>query len=308
VNKSEQLNPCGSVRTGLLLLLLLIPLFSVAQTKVTPTPNCAINFALSGSSLATPAIDNRQAQCAYWSMGYVVNGFSAITIALQSSPDSAGAPSGVWSTYSGTAVVGSISSSTTPSAYVSISPTSTFNPWVRVALTATTGSGTVTGSAVGWTSDPGAASGGGSSTVTCASPGCVVVGPDGAGSAPTQSPVTIAGVDGDGNVFRPVSCTKSAVVSSSATSSVLIAGVALKKIRICRFSVTPASAINITLTQGTGTVCGTGTAGLSGEFQLVTALDLYDAWTPLIANTGQDVCMLLSSGVSTTGTVIYALY
>lgn len=288
----------------------LIGVFSLSafgQSKVITTPNCTINFTLTSSGARSTTLDNRSQQCAYWSMGYVVNGFSAITIVLQSAPDSAGAP-GSWTTYSGTAAIGAISSSTTPSAYLQVTPTVAFNPWVSVTLSSATGSGSVVGSAVGWVSDPGGSGGGGGGVTSDVNIAEVAgAAPAAIGSAPAGNPLFVAGVDGNGNLYAPQTCTLSAVISTSATTTLLVTGASSKKVRICNLQLTPASAVDVQLVQGTGATCGTGTSNLSGLLSSVTALDTFNPAAPLIGASGNSVCLSLSSGVASGGTVIYSL-
>jgi len=57
---------------------------------------------------------------------------------------------------------------------------------------------------------------------------------------------------------------KSFVSVNQTGNAQLVAGTASKKIYICSIHVVVASATNVALVEGTGTVCGTGTAGVSG--------------------------------------------
>jgi hypothetical protein len=58
--------------------------------------------------------------------------------------------------------------------------------------------------------------------------------------------------------------TKLFVSINQTASSQLVTGTASKKIYICSIHVVVAAATDVALVEGTGTVCGTGTAGVSG--------------------------------------------
>ena len=84
---------------------------------------------------AAATIDNRSRVCTYWSFVYSSTGFSALSIALQSSTDSVN-----FSTFAGTTISGSNpSTATTANTYVA----SGYYPFLRVNLTTTTGTGSV---------------------------------------------------------------------------------------------------------------------------------------------------------------------
>ena len=72
----------------------------------------------------------------------------------------------------------------------------------------------------------------------------------------------------DGNDFLVVDpCkgqTKSFVSISQTANAQLVAGTASKKIYICSIHVVAAAAANVAVVEGTGSVCGTGTSGVSG--------------------------------------------
>jgi hypothetical protein len=140
-----------------ILLFLCFAAFAFAQpaTVTLPQPDCQIVINLSTVGQTTPTAPNAgynniTGGCDTWAMSIAVSGFSSATVALQSAPNVAGVP-GTWVTFNGTPF------SPSPS---NVNPITTagqsfvweygYNPWVRVALTAATGTGVVNGLAFGW--------------------------------------------------------------------------------------------------------------------------------------------------------------
>ncbi len=289
---------------------ILFCLFSVigrgqTTTRAIQSPDCIIPFQYTAVHSST-ALDNRQIGCVNWSIVYSSTGFSAITLALQSAPDSSGVP-GSWVTYlNQTVSVGINPNTATTKAQTTLTG---FNPFVRMSLTAKTGVGTVTGVALGWRDTAASIGGGGSGGGGCDAP-CVVIGPDAIGGAPTEPPVFVSARDGSGNIIPLQACTNSVAYDTSSSGLTQLVGLtSTQLIRICHWSGTPASAIDVKLVRGTGSNCGTGTADLSGLTQqtLAFAFD-FGPDSPLIAAASNAVCISLSGAVRTTGTVTYAKY
>ena len=144
------------------LFLLFFPFLSWGQTQ----PDCSIFFSFTAAGRTQPSggFDNRQAGCTTWTISYSISGFSSITIALQGAPNNAGAP-GSWATYPNqTLITGSNPNTITSGAdFLRLYG---YNPWVRIDLTAATGSGVVTGSAFGYRS-PAASNSGGTASIAC---------------------------------------------------------------------------------------------------------------------------------------------
>lgn len=121
---------------------------------------------ISGANPA-PAINNKDNACTGWVFTYDSEGFSAISLNLQSAPNVINAPNvisqGTWSTYSGTAVLGSLPmTGTSNGTYIGY----TYYPWIRVNLTSATGTGSINVKLQGWKSPAYVASlGSGSGTV-----------------------------------------------------------------------------------------------------------------------------------------------
>lgn len=92
---------------------------------------------------ATVAINNKLNACAGWQLSYNAEGFSALSITLQSAPNSvttSGTTPGAWSTYSGTNVSGTLAmTNTAQGLYIGYA----YFPYIRVNLTSATGTGSV---------------------------------------------------------------------------------------------------------------------------------------------------------------------
>lgn len=141
------------------LLLLFCVAAAIAQpAQVTlPQPDCTIivnNFTtLNQTAPLSPnaGFNNMQGGCNTWAMSISVSGFSSVTVALQSAPNNAGV-AGTWVTFAGQKIFSSSPNNVNPI----ITGTQQFvwltgyNPWVRVALTAVSGTGVVNGTAYGW--------------------------------------------------------------------------------------------------------------------------------------------------------------
>ena len=107
---------------------------------------------ISGANPAI-AINNKDNACAGWQLSYDSEGFSAISLNLQSAPNVVNAPNvisqGAWSTFSGTAVTGSLPlTNISQGLYIGYA----YFPWIRVNLTSLTGTGSINVKLQGWKS------------------------------------------------------------------------------------------------------------------------------------------------------------
>lgn len=140
-------------------------LFILASFFITPIfggPDCEYTFLFSNRSGFTPdgkttfspgvtvPINNQSTGCNAWSFSYSGEGFSALSIQLESAPASAApATPGTFVAFAGTTVTGSNPSTVITS---SIYTATGYYPWLRVNLSSTTGTGTVTVHLQGWKS------------------------------------------------------------------------------------------------------------------------------------------------------------
>lgn len=105
-------------------------------------------------------------------------------------------------------------------------------------------------------------------------------------------------------------------ISTNATGTVLVSGTASNYTFICGYTLVADAAVDVSLTSGTGSTCGTGTTALLGSTTAANGLALAanggitnastgtrHNWTEA---TGDDLCLLLSSAVRVTGTILWA--
>jgi hypothetical protein len=110
--------------------------------------------------------------------------------------------------------------------------------------------------------------------------------------------------------------TRSVAVINLTASGQLVTGLANKTIYVCylQFSLS-ATADNVALVEGTGSTCGTGTAGMAGGATAATGWNLLangsvtsgslQAWAFTTATAGDNVCLLASSAAQISGVMIY---
>lgn len=126
----------------------------LAQTPVSPTPNCVISatFTAAGRS---PAYNNLVpvgaigTGCTTWTLTYASTGFSVVSIELDEAPDSSGAP-GTWTVFPST-LSGVLPLTATTFGQVTAFK---FYPWVSINVNTATGTGTITATAYGWRPGP----------------------------------------------------------------------------------------------------------------------------------------------------------
>lgn len=297
-----------------------------AQVSTTQIqPDCTIPFVLTAAAQVTANYNNLSrgagGPCISWTISYSSTGFSAISLLVQDAPDSSGAP-GSWVSFGGTISAGVNPNTTTTSNTTQLYG---YYPWMRVTLTSATGTGTVTGLLYGCklTGCAGGGSGGGggassnvniaqvagTATVTAKAGTLAVGGPDAHGAAPTANPVRIAGRDGNGNVFGQIFGTLNAIFSTSSSGNTqVIAASVGKTIYVLKWDATPATPINIQLTQGTGVNCATSNTALTAAYASVAAIAMDQGLAPLVATSGNAVCINLGSAVATTGSIQYAQF
>jgi hypothetical protein len=254
----------------LLALLVVMPL--AAQYNIYRVPDCSIFFSLSTAG-ASVSYDNRTKGCTTWTVAYNSYGFSALSLVLQSAPNtSSGA--GTFVTFAGTVMSGSNPSTDTARGQVEASG---YYPYVRMNLASATGTGLVTGTLYGFK---------------------------------TQAVLSGSVYTGIG-YETPFVCTNSAAISLSASGNTqIIALSGSTAIRVCHISLAMASTVDLKLVRGTGTNCGTGSADMTGVYKSVgsLALDFPAASGGLRVTAGNALCVNLGSAVTGGGLVVYAQY
>lgn len=149
------------MRTLLLFLTLAIGLGSQASaqtsSKTNVVPDCGPFFiTFTGATRATP-VNNIASVCSLWTLAYTANGFSALSIELDSAPDNNGTP-GSWVPFAGTTITGSNPSTNIQQNQATFTG---FYPWVSVNVTSVTGSGTIKAVAYGYKNSAASTGGGG---------------------------------------------------------------------------------------------------------------------------------------------------
>jgi hypothetical protein len=132
-----------------------------------------------------------------------------------------------------------------------------------------------------------------------------------------QQPVNQSQVGGSPVVADPCSQqTRSVYVVNLTAGAQIITGTSAKQTYICfiQFSLS-ATGDNIALVEGTGSTCGTSTAGMAGGATAATGWNLLangsvtagtmTAWAFKTATTADNVCLLASSGAQISGIVQY---
>lgn len=173
---------------------------ALGQNRQIIQPDCVIDFVFTAAGQTaggSGTCGNNVAGVYEWRITYKSTGFSALSLVVQSAPDSSGSP-GTWVTFVGS-VVGVNPNTATDQATTDLAG---FNPWVRVMLTSKTGTGTITGELYGCR-QPGCSISGAAVMAVIPTP-VPVDGPTAAGSPPTTPPVLVAGQDGAPGVIRTI--------------------------------------------------------------------------------------------------------
>jgi len=287
------------------LLFFLASSFLVSEARAQTNHACFQAFHFTAASQVQQMFDNLQTLCNNLTIQYSSQGFSVISMVVQDAPDNAGVP-GTWVTFAGT-----VNSGSNPNTNI-VSGTTVFTGfyrWIRVNLTAVTGTGTVDGAIYGdqITASPGTSGSGGTA---CPNP-CPVIGPTAVGSPSANAPVQVSVNDGNGNLIIPTIGTLPTAISVSASGlTQIVALSASKSIRISHLSVAFASGVDFQLEYGTGSNCGSGTTALTGVYKnIVTyAYDSPGIGDPLIVPASQALCINLGASVTGGGLVQYGLF
>lgn len=176
------------------LILMAAPAMAQTTSNVIPQPDCIVFFHFTAVNQHAPTspnngLDNRTQGCTAWSLAAASSGFTAFTVALQSAPNSAGTP-GTYVTYLNQNVSAGanpvVGASAGAAGYAWLSG---YNPWVRVQVTAVTGTtGVIDGALFGWR-NPSASKGGGISGGPFTA-GDVIVGGGGQAIADSSQPLS----------------------------------------------------------------------------------------------------------------------
>ncbi len=102
-----------------------------------------------------------------------------------------------------------------------------------------------------------------------------------------------------------------AISSSSAATTVLVAGITGKRIFVTNFNLYAAGTANGSFIYGSGTTCGTGTTSLTGVYTMTTQgnISVGGGLGPmLVIPAGKDLCFVNSASVLLAGSLSYAQF
>lgn len=102
-----------------------------------------------------------------------------------------------------------------------------------------------------------------------------------------------------------------ALSSSSAATTVIVAGVVGKRIFVTNFNLYSAGTANGSFVYGSGTTCGTGTTSLTGVYTMTTQgnISVGGGLGPvLVVPAGKDLCFINSASVLIAGSLSYAQF
>lgn len=268
-----------SILTFVILLVLSSLGEAQAQTQTRTAPDCQLSFSFTVTGVSAD-LNNVPQLASGGSTGgcsvfvVTVEGFNsgAGTITFQGSESNvAGTGPASYGTFAGTTVSGSNPVSSFPSTFVATGWTA----WLRVS--ATVSAGTLRGTIQGWRQQTGTSGGGGGgSTVvtnftTCQSGSNTI----------KSSPISISG--------------------SGLTQIVAASGSTV--ITVCSLSLSSSATTNITIENGTGAACGTGTTAVSGVYQSVLSIALDSLNLALPASNA--LCLNSSASVTAGGLVMF---
>lgn len=317
-----------------LLALLALPLLAQQTQPVsTPQPNLILQFPFTAVGVS-PVIDNRQIGALTFTLTVSVpTTVSALSLVVQTAQDNGSANCSTCSWSTATAATGSNPNTLTTGWNATFSTAlTTFYPYVRLNLTAMTGTGLIVAKLYSsiTSSANGGGGGGGSGCVGTDATPCIVtptgiaVGPltDALGNSPEQQQVQNSAGNNFSATFlnypyifngaswdRQYVCTlQGTFSSSSAGNQQLIALSSATTIRLCTINFSTSIPENVSITRGTGTNCGTGTATI----QAITAANAFDFEPgPLSAirgTVGAAICINPAAAQAFTVNYVYAQF
>jgi hypothetical protein len=283
------------------------------NTNVQQAPDCQVTFAFTAPG-TSPTIYNYGPNaspggngtdlCDFWILGYAVantgGSVSGLSLVVQSAPAGTSQTTpGTWVTYAGTLSTGSNPNTSTTGAQSTFANGTVSIPFVRVNLTSLTATGTtvVYGILQGWNFGNAAGGGGG--------------GGGGSGCPGTVATPCITGAENSSAAaVTDYICDQTAAITISGSGlTQIVAASAGKKVRICHINFSNSAESNVTIEEGTGSNCGTGTTTVSGVYQSVLsfALDFSTRDAPVFGS-GDAVCLNFVSSVTAGGLVQYAQF
>jgi len=274
-------------------------LFATVSLRCQPTqnvriqPDCIMPFYLTAvGTVQLP--DNSGTACGSWTLEYTANGFTGLSLRLDSAPDVSNAH-GTFVSWAGTLQP---TSGTNPQTSLTGSGSTPilalgYFRWVQVNLVSKTGTGYVTGTLLGY--KVGGSGGGGS----------------GGGGCPTAGTPCVIGAEGSSGIITDTACDLNGPVTISGSGTIqLIAPSAGKTVRVCHLDTLLSAGSTLQLLQGTGATCGTGSANIGGQYpsNILGIAEDYGTHSPLTLTISKGLCLTVGSAVTGGGIVTYAQY
>lgn len=256
---------------------------AIAQTS---TPDCQFSATFTATGIGNQPANGFQnistssaPACVAWRLVYTSDGFTAVSIQVEGAKDVAGMPVGYAAAPSTVVTEGTnplIDPDCNPAGSGCTNVVRAYYPWVRLNVTALTGSGTIKAKMYGYR-----------------------------GTAAAFSSST----SNSGNMLSP--CTQASLVKqiylplSTSGSQTLVAGVAATEIRICHLWFSTGSPEDFGITDGTAADCSTGTTHTLANFYTISAvaLDTEAGWATQTA--GNNLCVNPSASQTAAVTVVY---
>lgn len=132
-------------------------------------------------------------------------------------------------------------------------------------------------------------------------------------SLPAQAQTLICGKASSGSGCFPIvqGDNSKAISSSTAATTVLITGVANKRIFVTNFNLYAAGTANGSFIYGSGSTCGTGTTSLTGVYTMTTQgnISVGGGLGPImVVPAGKDLCFVNSANVLLAGSISYGQF
>ena len=272
-----------------------------AQVQV--NADCLIQFNITTSGGTVPATGgfaNGVIGCNSWQIQYWNNGFGSLTLAVQSAPNTSTTPNtctpGSWSTIGGTLTFGvNPNTNTTGASSLIQSYGTNFAACVRVALTAATGSGNVTGVLLGYR-----AAGSAGTAVTNSAVNATIVSPLGQTNMAASVPVVLPNNQISGALFTHQNL-------SGSGNTQLVAASGSTKIYVLEVQFATGTAEDVKFTEGTGSNCAMGAADVTGLYKSISTFDFGNGveGLPYTATGGDALCINQSASQAAGVTVWY---
>lgn len=141
----------------------------------------------------------------------------------------------------------------------------------------------------------------------------------GSSSPAAADPALVVGVSPNslGCAGTSIANTTSTPISVT-TNTQIISGAVGKQTYLCSINLIAGAPDNVALVEGTGTICGTGTAGLAGGATAATGWNFAanggltlgngSGMVGRTATTANNICLLVSSGAQISGSIVWAQF